>query len=168
MEQQSVTSRTIGNAVFFAEIERLLAEGRSVRIRVYGTSMEPALRNGRTEVELHPYVTDNTPQGASSQLHRGDIILFRYGGGHLLHRIIRTGHRLTTRGDNLWQVYEFPNPTDILAVVRLISTPEKRKIVCTAGWRFRSLFRLALFRPLRRLRRALYRHIPTLRRNQQP
>ena len=64
-----------GNQIFFALVEEQLAEGRQVKIALKGTSMLPTLHEGDT-LTLCPLSHD--PEV-------GDVVLFRYGGGHRLH-----------------------------------------------------------------------------------
>ncbi len=62
---------------------------------VKGISMQPLLRDGRDELGLLPC--------NPATLEKGDVVLFRYRGRHVLHRIIRMdGDRMTLRGDNAY------------------------------------------------------------------
>ena len=79
----------IDNRIFFEQIETLLGEGREVQITVRGNSMRPLLRNGRDIAVLKPCRGD--------ECRPGDVVLFRYEGRHVLHRIIR---HLDTHPDN--------------------------------------------------------------------
>jgi signal peptidase I len=56
----------------------LLAEGRTVRFRADGASMEPAIRDGDV-VTVAPFVGD---------VHRGDVLLYRTGGRLHAHRVV--------------------------------------------------------------------------------
>ncbi len=65
------------------DIEQLLKEGNSIRIRPQGYSMYPVLVPGRDEAVLEPAVPE--------RLRRGDVVLYRrdveQGGILVLHRI---------------------------------------------------------------------------------
>ena len=71
--------KIFSNDIFFAQVESEIAAGRSVRFKVKGHSMYPLLRNGKDEVTLSPL--EKVPAV-------NDIVLFRYHGKHILHRII--------------------------------------------------------------------------------
>lgn len=107
------------NRLFFEQVEAMLAEGHDVQIRMKGHSMRPLLRNDRDIAVLTPIAryaspgehggtpeTDSGIQPRSGQnpvvaeagiaaLQPGDVVLFRCGGRHILHRIVRieTGAR---------------------------------------------------------------------------
>ncbi len=83
----------VDNEIFFALVGDQLSNGQSVRIVLRGTSMLPTLRDGDM-LTLSPVV------GSPSV---GDVVLFRCGNTHLLHRVIsRNGERLTMQGDNCY------------------------------------------------------------------
>ena len=84
--------KQIPNELFFAWIEKEIAEGRSVQFRLKGYSMFPLLRNECDEVVLTPC--------QENELRPMDVVLFRYQGKHVLHRIIRReGSKLYIQGD---------------------------------------------------------------------
>ena len=81
----------VGNEIFFAAVEEQIAEGMQVKITLVGTSMQPTLCEGDiltlAPLDGHPAV--------------GDVVLFRYQGQHLLHRIISVADGIyTMQGDN--------------------------------------------------------------------
>lgn len=81
----------VKNEIFFAAVEEQLRAGESVRIILVGTSMSPTLIEGDV-LTLEP--VSSTPA-------IGDIVLFRYRGTHLLHRVVAMdGDAYTMRGDN--------------------------------------------------------------------
>lgn len=102
--------RVIPNALFFASVEEMIAEGRSVEITVKGFSMRPFLRNGRDVVTISPV--------GSEGLKRGMVVLFRHAGHHILHRI-RTidGDRLTIEGDGNYRIAESATRGDVVGYV---------------------------------------------------
>jgi len=78
-----------------ADIEKLLSEGRTVRLHPQGYSMYPMFTPGRDEAIIAPLAD-------ASGLKRGDVVLYRRDGSILvLHRICKineTGFYLV--GDN--------------------------------------------------------------------
>lgn len=82
---------TIDNETYFALVEERLAAGERVRIPLVGTSMQPTLIEGDLLLLESPKAPPKV----------GDVVLFRYRGHHLLHRIVAIeGNRYITRGDN--------------------------------------------------------------------
>lgn len=97
----------VDNALFFATVEENIAAGQQVKITLRGTSMLTTLREGDT-LTLAPLA--RRPKV-------GDVVLFRYYGKHLLHRIVIIhGGRLTMQGDNCYTV-EHAVREDIVAIL---------------------------------------------------
>ena len=95
----------IDNSIFFAAVEERLREGGPVTIVLRGTSMQPTLNDG-DRISIAPLEED--PQV-------GDVVLFRYAGQHLLHRVIAIdGDRYTMQGDNCYGT-ECASRSDIVA-----------------------------------------------------
>ena len=144
--------RKISNEPFFSRVEAEIAEGRSVRFRLKGWSMFPLLRDGRDEVVLCPCT--------SEELRPMDVVLFRYNGGHVLHRIIRReGTLLRIRGDGSFVAREQCMVTDVVGKVHFVIRPSGR-VLSVNGWRWRlsgllwsktGIFRNPLLRILRHL-----------------
>ena len=81
---------TIDNETYFSLVEEQLAATGRVKIKLVGTSMQPTLIAG-DELTLEPV----------EAVAVGDVVLFRYRGRHILHRIVAIeGERITMRGDN--------------------------------------------------------------------
>ena len=100
--------RTIPNDDFFALVLDRLGEGQTVEIPLTGISMKPLLQEGRDNLRLAPLAPD-------APLHRYDVVLFRYHGTFLLHRIRKiNGETLVTRGDAINSV-ETPRRSDVVA-----------------------------------------------------
>lgn len=118
------------NRLFFAQVEEMLAEGRDVQLRIKGHSMRPLLRNERDVVVLAPYRRD-------IPLRCGQIVLFRYRGQHILHRIVRIdGDRLTLAGDGNYRQEEQCSEADVVAQAQRIVRPDGREIDCNSPrWR---------------------------------
>lgn len=122
----------ISNDCFFAEVVQRLEAGQLVRFRVKGTSMTPLLRNGKEEVVVYPCTTDGPKCW--------DVVLFRYHGHYVLHRIIRcTGSSFVLQGDGVWASHEECRMEDVTGVVRQVIRPSG-KVVCTSSlsWRWKS------------------------------
>jgi len=136
--------RRIPNEQFFLWVENEIAEGHSVRFRLRGDSMYPLLRNGLDEVIL--YTCKN------KELKPMDIVLFRYKGKYLLHRIIKIdGNRLSMQGDGSIVAKEECLYSDVIGKVKAIVRPSGRIISLNSWqWRFFSFLwrRLGIIRPI--------------------
>lgn len=109
------------NSIFFAAVEERLREGERVTIALRGTSMYPTLGEG-DRITIEPL--RETPSV-------GDVVLFRYAGHHLLHRVIAVdGERYTMQGDNCYGT-EQALRTDIVA--RLVAAHRMDGRVFTIG-----------------------------------
>lgn len=120
-------TKIIDNTSALEIIEEYINAGISVRLTVRGNSMSPLLLDGIDSVLLHPCnPNDLKPQ---------EIILFRYKGGFMLHRIIRIGliegqeqvSSITTKGDAQTNT-ETITPEDVLAVAFLPKQTFIRKL----------------------------------------
>jgi len=140
---------TIDNATFFAEVERLVAEGSPVMVRVKGNSMRPLMRSDRTQALLAPV--------SRGDLRRGDVVLFRHRGRHVMHRIRRIdGDCLTMAGDGNYRMTEHAVRADVVARVEAVVTYGGRRIECRSlEWRLKSALWLSLPRIVRRYALAL-------------
>lgn len=117
------------NELFFAQVERMLAEGLEVQLRVKGYSMRPLLRNEHDRVVLKPVRSDEP-------FRCGQIVLFRFHGKHILHRIVRIdGDSLTLEGDGNFRKQEHCPTTDVVAVAVRVIRSNGREIGCdTRKW----------------------------------
>mgnify|MGYP002517822418 FL=1 len=134
----------ISNDIFFAEVERLLGEGGEVTITIRGNSMQPMLRDSRDKVVLRRYEGD--------ELQRGDVMLFRYRGGYVLHRVVSIdGERIVFAGDGNYKLYEQATTKDIVA--RMVAyVKDGRRVECTQKeWLRYSRVWMALPQLLRRV-----------------
>ncbi len=133
----------VENHIFFAAVEERLREGERVTIVLRGTSMRPTLCEG-DKITVAPLETE--PQV-------GDVVLFRYAGHHLLHRVIAIeGDLYTMQGDNCYGT-EQARRNDIVA--RLVAAHRmdgkvltvgnagwerlSRHSLCRKGWRNRAI-----------------------------
>ena len=142
----------IPNDLFFAWVESELAEGRRARFRLKGSSMFPLIREGCDEVMIRPCTED--------ELHPMDVVLFRYRGKHVLHRILRKeGHRLLLQGDGSYVAREQCTTADVVGKLDEVIRPSGRSVSVTdwqwrlSGriWRNTGPFRGLLLRVLHRL-----------------
>lgn len=138
--------KQIPNDIFFAQVISEINAGRSVIIKVKGTSMLPFIRNGKDAVKLDP---------VNQQLVQKDVVLFNYNGNYILHRIVKIeGNRYLIQGDGIYSSCESCNREDIVGKVSEIHRlkgNEKYKIYPTDEWPWRLYSTCWLFfRPLRR------------------
>lgn len=81
----------VSNEIFFAAVEERIGAGERVKINLVGTSMRPTLIEGD--------VLTLAPLSAEPAV--GDIVLFRYQGRHVLHRVVAVAAGVyTMQGDN--------------------------------------------------------------------
>ena len=122
------------NELFFTWMDTEISEGNSVRFRLKGQSMFPLLRNERDEVVIYPCVAD--------ELQPMDVVLFRYQGKHVLHRILRReGELLYLQGDGSYLAKEACRTTDVVGKLREV-VRHSGKVIQTDGWQWRFLSRL--------------------------
>lgn len=137
--ESNATKRVIPNALFFATVEEVIAEGRSVEMTVKGFSMRPLLRNGRDVVTLSPV--------AESDLREGMVVLFRHNGNYVLHRIRKIeGQRLTIEGDGNYRLREEAQRGDVVAVVSRVQKGRGSFRYGSFAWSTRSAWSLAVKR----------------------
>ena len=126
--------KTIPNDTFFACVEAELAEGRPVRFRLKGNSMFPLLQNGKDVVVLEKCPVES--------LKPMDVILFRYRGKHVLHRIIRREREcLLIQGDGSIVAKEECKVDDVVGKVVQICRPSG-KVLSVDSWQWRIPSRL--------------------------
>jgi hypothetical protein len=112
-------------------LDELLGEGKVVRLRIKGKSMMPFLHDGVDYVDL------SSP--ADAEMIPGALVLFRYRGSFLLHRIIRRKeNKLMLRGDNVFQSKEIVTTEHVIGIVRKIVYPDG-KALSTDSLRWRIL-----------------------------
>lgn len=132
----------LDNELFFAEVERMLAEEHFVTLRSKGSSMFPFITGGRDSVVLQK----------SRDINAGDIVLARIPGkGHVLHRVYKAdGDRLTLMGDGNLHAKEECTKSDVAGKVTEIIR-DGRHVHCSAPaeWRKAAVWMKLL--PVRRL-----------------
>ena len=113
--------KMVANNVFFSWLEEEIAQGKPVRFRLKGNSMFPLLRNGKDVVVLEKCPAES--------LQPMDVVLFRYRGKHVLHRIIRReGERLLIQGDGSIVAKEECTVDDVVGKVLRICRPSGKEI----------------------------------------
>ena len=144
--------KKVANNVFFSWLEEEIAQGKPVRFRLKGHSMFPLLRNGKDEVILEKCFPEN--------LKPMDVVLFRYRGKHVLHRIIRReGERLLIQGDGSIVAKEECTVDDVIGKVVQICRPSGKEIpvgswqwtIPSRVWRGLGFLRIWLLRVAYRL-----------------
>ena len=107
---------SVANESLLPEVEKLLAEGIRVTLKVKGNSMLPFIRGGRDSVTLE------APAGIS-----GDIVLARMGQGrYVLHRVIKIKNNIVVlMGDGNCRGTEQCLRSDICGRVITIVKPHK-------------------------------------------
>lgn len=143
----------LSNKIFFAEVERLISEGENVTITLKGHSMRPWLRSEKHKVVLRPYTI--------GEVKIGDIVLFRYKGGHILHRVVDIAdENIAFAGDGNIKCYELATMSDIVAIAESVITPKGRVIECSSReWRIKSGLWLALPQSVRRVALGVIRRL---------
>lgn len=146
----------INNDILFSKVVELLKEDKTVTIPVKGVSMLPFIKGERDSVELESLCG----AGAARPVSRGDIVLFRYRGRYILHRVLDPGGpTLVIRGDGVPEGCEYPSREEVFGRVRRIFKKGKRPVDprgkgMMAAWRI-----WEALRPLRRYILALYRRL---------
>ena len=126
--------KIVANDTFFAWVEAEIAGGRPVRFRLKGNSMFLLLRNGKDVVVLEKCPAES--------LQPMDVVLFRYRGGHVLHRILqRKGNNLLIQGDGSIVAMEQCTVDDVVGKVTSVHRPSG-KTVSVESWQWKLPSRL--------------------------
>ncbi len=126
--------KQIANNIFFEWVESEIAENRPVQFRLKGISMFPLLKDGKHQVIVHPCKAE--------ELSSMDVILFRYKGKHLLHRILKIeGTKLMIQGDGSYVAKEQCTTEDVIGKVQTIIRPSGKHISVNS-WRWKLPSRL--------------------------
>lgn len=144
-----IMDKSLPNDIFFGLVTDQLEQGRTITIPLTGTSMSPTLQQGRDNLVLAP-LSPNVP------LRRYDVVLFRYRGAYILHRIMKIkGDTLVTRGDALVST-ETPLRSDLVARLIAVKDTQTGKVTqCgTLRWKWltmKGVFWKGLKRKIKRL-----------------
>ena len=121
---------TLPNDVLLDEVARLLAEGREVVLAPKGKSMLPFIKEDYHTVVLR----------RASEVKKGDIVLARFGGNYVMHRVIAVkGTTITLMGDGNLQGIEEGDLTEVCGTVAEIVAPDGRHRKPSKGWLWRKL-----------------------------
>lgn len=141
---------TVPNEQLLPEVERMLAHGTTVTLRVKGNSMQPFIVGSRDSVVLIP----------ATHLRKGDIVLARLADNrYVLHRILRfQEEEVTLLGDGNLLATEHCLASDISGkVIKIIRNGKYVDADSPAEKRKAALWETAL--PVRRYLLAIYRRI---------
>jgi signal peptidase I len=141
----------IADESYFEGIEKLLSEGNKVELRCTGNSMHPYLRGDGKEIII-------VSSFSRDELKPGEIILFRYYGKFICHRIIqRKGEIFVIQGDGVCKNKEQVKVPHIIGIVHTLIRPNRNpEPTQSAGarvyWRW-----WYFLRPVRRYLLIIYR-----------
>lgn len=136
-------TRIISNDLYFTEVQRMLDEGKEVRIRIKGGSMRPFIQDGDS-VLLLAY--------SGGALLPGSNLLAKHQGKYVFHRYVgRKNGQIILAGDGNLVLKEYIDPTDIIAVAS-VHYPQQSAEEINLNYRWARLRGLAWYR-IRLLRR---------------
>ena len=146
----------IDNDTFFADVQRMLDEGKRVTIPVKGSSMLPFIRGGKDLVVL---------EKAGEVLRADDIVLFhvgpREGGRYVMHRILSIdGDAVDIQGDGVPKTHEHVRRNQVIAKAVEILRDGKRRVDPYSPGQRRLVHFWQWLRPVRRYILFSYRHLP--------
>ena len=146
----------IDNDTFFADVRRLLDQGKRVTIPVKGLSMLPFIRGGKDLVVL---------EKVGGNLQRDDIVLFhvgpREGGRYVMHRILTMdGDVVDIQGDGVPKTHELVRRNQVIAKAVEILRGGKRRVDPYSPGQRRLVHFWQWLRPVRRYILFIYRHLP--------
>ncbi len=145
MQDQTGKSKPkiVSNADYFAEVQRMLQEGKEVRIRIKGQSMRPFIQDGDT-VMLQAY------QGQPLSL--GSHILAKDKEKFVFHRLVaKKKGQYVLAGDGNLVLHEYITENDIIAIAYM-HYPKDKEVA------------IAIHQPWPRLRGLGWYHMRLLRR----
>ncbi|MDE6340985.1 MAG: S24/S26 family peptidase [Muribaculaceae bacterium] len=137
--------RTIGNDLLLGEVQSLLAEGKSVRIRAKGDSMLPSIHSG-----------DILTIVPAKEIGMHDVVLAGVDGErYVVHRVVDiSGSRIILMGDSNLYAREECRREDVYGKVTGVVHDGRELDIYSAKERFKAYCR-CLILPLRRLRHRL-------------
>lgn len=149
----------VNNDTFFADVVRMLDEGKQVTIPVKGFSMLPFIRGGRDLVVLERPGT----------FRKDDIVLFHMGpqegGRYVMHRILSIdGDRVDIMGDGVPGIHEHVRTGHLIGRAVTILRGGVRAVDPYSPRELRKVHAWQRILPLRRYILYIYRHLPWNRR----
>lgn len=145
MQDQTGKSKPkiVSNADYFAEVQRMLQEGKEVRIRIKGQSMRPFIQDGDT-VMLQAYQGQPLPLGSN--------ILAKDKEKFVFHRLVaKKKGQYVLAGDGNLVLHEYIMEKDIIAIAYMHYPKDKEAAI-------------AIHQPYPRLRGLGWYHMRLLRR----
>lgn len=143
----------ISNDILFSEVLEMLRQGKRVMIPAKGVSMLPLIRGHKDRLILEGYAS-------SEDVSKGDIVLFRFNGSYIVHRVVKiTGRGARLRGDATTGRCEECSLSEIYGKVTGIQKTSGRMINPNGRWRRRTAG-LWLILPFRRHIAAVYKRLP--------
>lgn len=132
MRQHHIRMLKIPNEIVFEEVTSRIERGEPVVINFVGNSMAPILRSGKVKIRLIPIAGDRQPK-----LH--DVVLFRYAGRHILHRIVKVDNEQYTMQGDACIGCEKVMRKDIVALLDAVIYPDGHEISTQSDkWRRKS------------------------------
>ncbi len=143
----------IQNKIFFEEVEKRLAQGEQVMLRVRGCSMMPLLRDGRDSVVIRAVRDEDVKIGK--------ILFFRYHGSWVMHRLKSIdGENLIFAGDGNYRKLEHATRDELVATVITVCRASGSEWDCEGRlWRVLSFAWLSLPPFVRRVILAINRRM---------
>ena len=142
----------VNNDEFFAQVLSRLDEGLTATIPVKGYSMLPFIRGGKDLVIL---------EKATGDIVKDDIVLFRYGGRYVMHRVLSAGGgKYDIQGDGVWLGHEYPKREKILAKAVTILRAGKKPVDPYSPGQLRMVHAWQRLGRFRRYILFIYRHLP--------
>lgn len=130
---------------FLASAAQILTEGKSVRLRISGSSMFPFVRGAEDEVEL-------VPINAEEELPMWSAVLFVWEGEYMIHRLVgKKGKSYVFMGDGNLSRKELVVRSQVFGILKTIYRPSGEVVDCMSKkWlsRGKCWNRLRLFRKL--------------------
>ena len=147
------------------EVERVIAEGKSVRLPVRGRSMLPFIVGGRDSVELHPFRKEDLQIGSA-------VLAWADGNHYVIHRIVSIdGNRLELLGDGNLALREKCDIADVIAVAHRVITPRGSRSLTSrramAQWRLWNRLAAAATRSARTMPTAMKMQKPSCKPSRQ-
>lgn len=135
-------TRIIANEDYFAEVQRMLGQGKEVRIRIKGGSMRPFIEDGDTVV-LQAY------QGGPLAL--GSNVLAKDRDKYVFHRFVgKKNGQFVLAGDGNLVLREYVDKTAIVATAIVHYSKDNPEGVAIAGawarWRGLAWYHIRLLR----------------------
>ena len=145
----------VDNDTFFADVLRVLEEGRRVTIPVKGYSMLPFIRGTKDLVVLEK----------AGEVKADDIVLFHMGpadgGRYVMHRVLSVdGDAVDIMGDGVAANHEHVRKGQILAKAVEILRSGVRPVDPYSPRELRKVHLWQRLRPVRRYLLYIYRHLP--------